>query len=135
MGLACRSGYQLGRRICRPCSRWIRRQIAASLFYDESDSRASTRGLRLLAEFRRAFEERRPRSETPFDRLVRLRARRVERGAVHDRAKRRLRFFGEKWRDGFRHLAQGAAGLGGVRERLLYSLLRLQRHLSLEGAG
>src|SRR5205085_6735645 len=87
-----------------------RRHIGASLFYDESDSRASTRGLRLLAEFRRAFEERRPRSETPADRLVRLCARRVERGAVHDRAERRLRFLGKKWRDGFRHVAEGAAG-------------------------
>ena len=34
-----------------------------------------------------------------------------------------------------RHFAQGAAGLGRVRERLLHSLFRLQRHLSFERAG
>ncbi len=32
-------------------------------------------------------------------------------------------------------VAQGAAGLGGFRERVLHPLFRLQRHLSLEGAG
>ena len=44
-------------------------------------------------------------------------------------------FSAKSGRDGDRHIAQGAAGLGGVREWLLHPLFRLQRHLSLEGAG
>src|SRR5436190_19930852 len=117
------------------CRASIRRHIAASLFYDESDSRASIRPFRLLAEFRRSFEERRARGEAEVGGLVRLRARGVERGAVHDRAQGRLGFLGEARRDRDRHRAQGAAGLGGFRERLLHSLFRLQRYVSLEGTG
>ena len=41
----------------------------------------------------------------------------------------------EEWGDNDRDIASGATGLGGVRERLLHSLFRLQRYLSLEGAG
>ena len=47
-----------------------------------------------------------------------LRARRLERGAVHYRARGRYRFFGKARSDGYRHIAQSAAGLGGIRERL-----------------
>src|ERR1051326_6323153 len=117
------------------CRAVIRRHIGASLFYDPTDSRASARLFRLFSKLRGSFAERRPRSETASDRLVRLRAWSVARGAVHDRAQCRLRFLGEKWRDGFWHLAQSAAGLGSVRERLPDPVFRLQRHLSLERTG
>src|ERR1041385_3218987 len=104
-------------------------------FYDESDSRASTRRLRLLAQFRGPLGERGARSEAAPDRFVRLRPRCLERRAVHDRAKRCLGFLDEKRGDGFRHVAEGAAGLGRVREWLLHSVLRLQRYLSFQRAG
>src|SRR5438477_10953579 len=94
-------------------------------FYEPTDSRAPARSLRLLAQFRGPFAERRSRGKAAPDRLVRLRAGRVERRAVHDRAQRCRGFLRQKWRDDFRHSAQGAAGLGGVRERLLHSLFRL----------
>ena len=103
--------------------------------HDQSDSRPSARPFRLLAEFRRSFEERRPRGEAAPDRFAGMRARRVERRAVHHRPERRRGLLGRKWRDCFRHVAQSAAGLGRLRERLLHSLLRLQRYLSLEGTG
>ena len=69
--------------VLRSCPGVIPRHFAVSLFYDQqNDSRSSTRQLRLLAQFRRSLQERRARSETAGDRLVRLRARGVERGAV-----------------------------------------------------
>ena len=37
--------------------------------------------------------------------------------------------------DNYRHESQGAAGLGRIRDRLLHSLFRLQRHLSFERTG
>ncbi len=113
---------------------WRLRREGASIFMTELLAHQLAQ-LRLFPEFRRSFQERRARSETARDRLVWLRARRLERGALRDRAESRLGFFGEEWRDRYRNRAQGAAGLGRVRERLLHSLFRLQRHLSLEGTG
>ena len=59
----------------------------------------------------------------------------MARRTVRDRAQSRLRFFGEKRRHDYRHRSPGAARLGGVRDRLLHSLFRLQRHLSFQRTG
>ena len=98
-------------------------------------TRPSARRIRLFPEFRRSLAGSGARGEAPRNRFLRLRARGVGRGTVRDRAHGREGFLGEKRRHGHRHRSPGAAGLGRVRDRLLHSLFRLQRHLSLEGTG
>ena len=86
-------------------------------------------------KIRRSFQGSRPRSQAPNGRLDRLRNWRLERRALPDRAQRRVGIFGAERVDNHRHESSSAAGLGGVRYRVLHSLLRLQRYVSFEGAG
>ena len=115
------------------CRAAIHRQIAGSFYVQIT--RPSPRRIRLFLKLRRSLARSGARGETARDRFLRLRPRRLARGAVRDRAHSRFGFFGEKWRDDYRHRSSGAAGLGRFRDRLLHSLFRLQRHLSFQGAG
>src|SRR6266404_3464550 len=91
----------------------------------DHNARAPTCQLRLLASLRGFVARSYSRSKAPRDRFVRLRARGLERRAVRNCAKSRIRVFSESRIDSHRHETQGAARLGGIRKWVLHSLLRL----------